>query len=349
MEQHSFSGATVEIYRLEEAFPADLREFFAAHAAPNIELRLEWFELLGRHVPSLAAAARLMLLRNPNGLLACWPVQLGAEAGALGNYFTALYEPVHAPGITAADLQPLVRTLRRACRDVGMMRFGPMDPASASFALLQQALRGGGWVASRFFRFGNWYLPTQQLNWEEFLSQRPGILRSTIKRMGRRFAQAGGHVEIVSGGERLEPAIAAYARVYAASWKHDEPLAEFVFGLVRQSAAFGQLRFAVAWLGETPIAAQIWLVGFGRAEIFKLAYDDNFKRFSAGTLLTATLLEHVITKDKVAEVDYLIGDDPYKATWMSHRRERWGLVVFDLKTWRGLFGLIRHRASGWLK
>jgi hypothetical protein len=53
------------------------------------------------------------------------------------------------------------------------------------------------------------------------------------------------------------------------------------------------------------------------------------------------LMEHVLDQDKVNEVDYLTGDDTYKAAWMSDRRERWGLVAYNLKTARGVFG------AGW--
>jgi hypothetical protein len=51
------------------------------------------------------------------------------------------------------------------------------------------------------------------------------------------------------------------------------------------------------------------------------------------------LMEHVFETDKVSEVDYLIGDDPYKNTWMSARRERWGIVAYNPRSPHGLAGL----------
>ncbi|OGA95641.1 MAG: hypothetical protein A3E79_13955 [Burkholderiales bacterium RIFCSPHIGHO2_12_FULL_61_11] len=50
----------------------------------------------------------------------------------------------------------------------------------------------------------------------------------------------------------------------------------------------------------------------GKASIYKVSYDEHFKAYTPGTLFTAMLMEHVIEKDKVTEVDCLIGDDPYK-------------------------------------
>jgi CelD/BcsL family acetyltransferase involved in cellulose biosynthesis len=66
-------------------------------------------------------------------------------------------------------------------------------------------------------------------------------------------------------------------------------------------------------------------------------------------LLTALLMEHVIEVDKVAEVDYLIGDDPYKKTWMSHRRERWGVIAYNPRSLAGLAGWTREALARLVK
>jgi hypothetical protein len=39
------------------------------------------------------------------------------------------------------------------------------------------------------------------------------------------------------------------------------------------------------------------------------------------------LMQHVSEVDQVAEVDDLICDDDYQQSWMSHRRERRGIIV----------------------
>ena len=96
---------------------------------------------------------------------------------------------------------------------------------------------------------------------------------------------------------------------------------------------------------DTPIAAQLWLVRGGRALIYKLAYDEEYKRFSAGSVLTAELMRHAIDVDRVDDIDYLTGDDAYKADWMSQRRERLGMVAFDPITVRGLASAVRHGAG----
>jgi CelD/BcsL family acetyltransferase involved in cellulose biosynthesis len=113
-------------------------------------------------------------------------------------------------------------------------------------------------------------------------------------------------------------------------------------GLLQACAEKGILRLGLAWLDGAPVAAQAWIVAHGRAEIYKVAYDERFKAFAPGTLLTATLMQHVMEVDGVTEVDYLIGDDHYKRNWMSERRERWGIVAYNLRSLPGLAGFARE-------
>ena len=108
------------------------------------------------------------------------------------------------------------------------------------------------------------------------------------------------------------------------------------------AAGQGWLRSGILTLNGQAIAAQLWLIKDGKASIYKLAYVKGCERLSAGSVLTHALMQQVIDVDQVAEVDYLTGDDAYKRDWMSHRRERWGLVAFHPRTLRGLWLAAKH-------
>ena len=112
--------------------------------------------------------------------------------------------------------------------------------------------------------------------------------------------------------------------------------------MIATAATEGWLRLGIVWLNGEAIAAQLWMVCNGKADIYKVAYDESFKAYSPGTVLTAHLLQHVLEKDQVVEVDYLIGDDAYKKTWMSHRRERWGIIAYHTRSFAGLLGAGRE-------
>ena len=128
----------------------------------------------------------------------------------------------------------------------------------------------------------------------------------------------------------------AYRTVYEKSWKVPEPYPEFVGEWAAICAENGWLRMGIAWVDDTPIAAQFWFTRNRRAYIFKLAYDEAHAKWSAGTVLSAFLFEHSLDVDRVVEIDYLTGDDAYKRSWMNQRRERVGIIACNPRTWHGL-------------
>jgi len=340
---------THSVYPHPKDFPDDVHALFASGAHGSVENSTVWYSNLIDTVYRGDAGVSFYVLRKDGRPIAALPLRAstswrGQHLTALSNYYTALYAPLLAPGVTPDELAFLLAAVRKAHAPLASMQFAPMDPQVAHFGLLQAALKTSGLVPMGYFCFGNWYLGVTQ-NWASYLQKRDGKVRSTLQRMGKKWAAAGGTLELVQGGARLEPALAAYQRVYAASWKDAEGFADFVPGLIRICAAQGWLRLGVAWLGDTPVAAQLWIIAFGRANIYKLAHDEHYKAHAAGTLLTGMLMEHVMQHDQVTEVDYLIGDDPYKQLWMSGRRERWGLVAYNPKTMAGVLGLGREAVA----
>ncbi|MFG6457978.1 GNAT family N-acetyltransferase [Roseateles sp. BYS96W] len=344
------SGATVERIDSVRELPPDAIALLDRNEQVYIEFGADWFELLSDTVFRDGAKSIFYVLRRQGHVLAVLPVGVqqtaaGHQVGALANYYTTLYALAVDEGLDADDLLPMMMALRRDHR-ASAYRFWPMDPQSRDFKLLRASLRQAGLKPRGYFAFGNWYLQVDS-DWAGYLKNRSGQLRSTIKRMTKRLAaEDGGRLEIIRDEADVERGIAAYEAVYGASWKVAEPYVEFIPGLIRLCARRGWLRLGLAWIGDKPIAAQLWIVQGGRANIYKVAYDEAYKAIAPGTLVTALLLEEVIDRDQVAEVDYLIGDDAYKKTWMSHRRERFGLVAYDPLTARGLAGLTRQAVGG---
>ena len=324
----------------------DVRALLGRAEARNAEFGLDWYRNLVDTVYPSHRGVRFFVLRKGREPIVVLPVRIDAAAGgkrvnSLSNFYTTLYEPAVEPGTTPHELHLLLTRMARAVGGFSTLTFAPMDTGSYAYATLLGALRLSHWKAFEYFTFGNWHLPVTT-DWADYLKTRKGGLRSTLKRMDKKLGNAGGRLEMVTGGERLEAAVAAYESVYNASWKVPEPFPEFMPGLIRSCAANGSLRMGIAWLEDKPIAAQLWIVSAGRAAIYKMAYHQDYKDYSSGSLLTAMLMQHSLDVDQVSEVDYLCGDDAYKSTWMSHRRERGGIIAYNPFSPAGLAGLARH-------
>ena len=347
---------TVEVATTVAALAPEVRSFMLAAERGDVEAGPDWYENLIATVFPGDPGIRFYALRDGARVLALLPLRAtGGRLHALANFYTTLYQPLLADGVTPAQLVPLLAAVVAEFPRAATLTLAPMDPQSDSYRQLLVALRLLRWAPYEYFAFGNWSLPVSG-DWATYLGTRQGTLRSTIKRMGKKFGGAGGTLEIITDPAQMARGVAAYETVYAASWKQPEPFPAFMPGLLRNCAARGMLRLGLAWLDGQPVAAQMWIVSHGRAAIYKVAYHESYKQYAPGTLLTALLMAQVMDVDHVTEVDYLIGDDPYKKVWMSQRRERWGIVAYNPRTLRGLAGLAREALGralkpvrGWLR
>ncbi len=349
----TFDPLEVHAFPDVASLPPTVLEFFEEAEANYSEYSWGWFANLQRTVFTDDPGARYYVAERGGQAVAMLPVRrvragITRRVEALGNYYTSLYSPILAADATALDLAPLLQAASRDHGGAHEMRIAPMDPTAPAYEKTLAALRSIGWIPFRYFCFGNWFLKVGS-DWAAYLEQREGQLRSTLKRKGKKFAAAGGTLTIITDPAQAEAAIADFVHVYSRSWKKPEPYPEFIPGLIRWLAGQGWLRLGIARLAGQSVAAEIWIVSHGKASIYKLAHDQDYSAYAPGTLLTAHLMRHVIDRDRVGEVDYLIGDDPYKKDWMSDRRERWGIAAYNPRTAVGLMLLateaIRRFAS----
>lgn len=317
------------------------RNFAASALAPSERLRIYAVEAAA----DVASPRAVLMMRHQ---IAGPGVFRGRTLSGLSNYYTSLFGP--AMEALAADAPAVLGSL------VGGMTgdevkwdtidLHPLAVDTPVFPALASAFRNAGFMAQPYFCFGNWYLRTRGRSYAEYFDALPSQLKNTVTRKRRKLEKEGRLKLVLCRDEAsLAEAMGAYQQIYARSWKIPEPCPDFIPGLCRTCAGAGWLRLGVAYVDGQPAAAQIWIVNAGIASIYKLAYDERFANLSAGSILSAHLMEHVIDVDKVHEVDYLTGDDAYKRDWMSDRRERWGLMAFNLRTPRGALAAARHWAG----
>ena len=328
---------------------------------------LDWFENLalnGFEGGTLCSDIRLLFGINTQlGIAICLPLRSGDKLSGLSNYYSSLYGPMlwerqggAAPvnsldGFQGEAAQLFAALIQNQIAKQAELQLSPMDIETHFAAGLSGALQSHGFWTDRFFCFGNWYLQVAQRSFEEYCAQLPSALQHSIDRGQRRLSKHGDwNIEVQTVDDvKLEAATADFISVYRQSWKQPEPREAFIPSLIKLAIKKQWLRLGILRLQGQPVAAQLWIVKNAKASIFKLAYVEGFERFSPGTVLTAHLMRHVIDVDKVGEVDYLTGDDAYKKDWMSHRRERWGLVSFRQRCWRGGWLATKHFSRKLLK
>ena len=333
---------------LGDAINADsaIRKLLDEREVLNIEFGIEWFETLAEHGLNPEEEASFVVLEQSGIKKAVLPVRIsdgGARITSLSTFYSSIYMPIIgsiAPQDTLTTLTMLFSGLRELNLGSSLCLY-PMDKKSILYEKTLEGLKSSGWKIFPYYCFGNWYLPLNGQSYDTYVQNLPSRVRNTINRKIRKFGRdERGRIELINTSESIDKAIEAYNRIYNCSWKVPEPYPEFVPSLIRLCAKKGWLRLGIAYYDELPIAAQIWIVAYGKAAIYKLAYDESYKFLSPGTLLTDYLMRHVMDVDKVSEIDYLMGDDAYKKDWMSHRRERWGVLAYNPSTIAGFIGVV---------
>lgn len=308
-------------------WPAPCQALLAAAPINGVYSHPLWFALMAETVNfGPGAAPGAAMLRRGKETQAVLPlvVQPG-HVRSWANFYVARAAPVTAgPALQAADWAAFFKALRHAAGPAPRFELGPWPKQQAHAAEVHQGAQAAGLSLQAHFRFGNWYWQVDQ-GWAEYWRTRSSALRNTVERKRRRFERAGGRLTLHLGTPDLEAAIKAYLHIYARSWKPAELHPAFMPGLLRLAAQQGWLRLGLAWLGDEPVAAQLWLVQAGRADIYKLAHQEAHAHWGCGSVLTALLMEHALETDRVHTVDYGMGDEPYKRAWTPQRQEMWAL------------------------
>ncbi len=247
------------------------------------------------------------------------------------NFYTMLAGPIVRPDEERLvdTLGALIRTIREECPDGSILSLPSMDPDSPVFAALLTALSSEGFQTATEFGFGNWYEPTGGIGYAAYHDSLSSRTRNTIRRRTQKLEREHDvRYLLTDGSHDFDEALAAYRQIYDNSWKIPEAYPDFIEGFLNACAEIGALRLGILFVDDTPAAAQIWTVHNGEATIYKLAYDENFRNLSPGSVLTAKIMKDVLDRDRPREVDYGFGDDPYKKEWTRHRRERVTLRAF---------------------
>jgi CelD/BcsL family acetyltransferase involved in cellulose biosynthesis len=150
--------------------------------------------------------------------------------------------------------------------------------------------------------------------------------------------------KLIKRSPSLEHHIDLYYQVYGKSWQEQEGIGpNFHRDLAKMASRNDWLRLGFLLLNDSPIATQFWISCQNYSYILKTVYDQAYRKYSPGKILTSDMIKYALDIDKVRVIDYVQGDEPYKKDWTPKRRERKGLVVFNNNTKGRYLTLLTNR------
>jgi hypothetical protein len=290
--------------------------------------RLAWFRLIEAYCPP---PGRPLVARASDGECTAW-LFLAADGGQAEAY-RAWYSLRFGLIGDESGARPIAEKLRKR---LNRLEIAPLEDSQP----LASAFRSAGWIVFTGPATISWRIDTAGQDFAANWAARPGQLRNTAQRKAK---AAGLEIEIHRGFDAA--AWAAYDEVYAASWKPEEGSPAFLRALAEQEGAAGRLRLGVARKDGRPLAAQLWTVEAGTAWIHKLAYREDAKALSPGTVLSMAMFRAALDEDRVSRIDYGTGDDGYKRDWMGERATLWRLEAYNPASVAGLLGAARAGLS----
>ncbi|HTG38896.1 GNAT family N-acetyltransferase [Sphingomonas sp.] len=317
------------LYTDLDAVARDAGDALSRTTQPRLYDRLDWFQRTLAHCPP---PGRPLIARARDERGAAWLFlsRRGPRAQALARWYTLAFDVVRS-----GDADGAVAALPGALRGIGQITLSPVEQPDAIVA----AFRAAGWHVRQTATSVNWRI-APGADFAAFWAARPGKLRSTVARKSKK---AGLAIAIHRGFDAA--AWDAYRAIYDASWKGDEGSWPFMRAMAEAEGAAGTLRLGIAVRDGQPVAAQLWTVEHDRATIHKLAYRDDARAYSPGSILSHAMFEHVITHDRPAIIDYGTGDQPYKADWMDAALPLWRVEAADPRHPAGLAAIARDRVA----
>ena len=312
-----------------DELPESANALFAEGEKDSIFFSRAWFNNLVNTALEDDQTLLIACVIEGDRMLAILPIMKRSSEKwySLRNIYTSLYSLLLADNDKQAILTCLAQGLGQLPLESLQLR--PVAEDDKNINCLQRVMELNDFDCYRHFQFYNWIHRVQGKSFKDYMAARPSRLRNTIARKQRKLEREHGYSIRLFIDDDLQQALADYNAIYTASWKANEIFGGFIQGLLASMSEQGWLRLAILYIAGQPAAAQIWFVAHGKASIFKLAYDEAWKQYSAGSILTSYLMQYVIDTDKVEEIDFLTGNDAYKQDWMTERRQRWRLAFVN--------------------
>ncbi len=344
----------IAVYQSFEELPESVLVANNYPAQQNYLLSNNWFQNLYDTVLSQELDLRIYVATEKNGgiagILFCGVGNNKKKLVSLTNFYSLEYEPIilannkDSCNVIGNLVEHIVNEKPRW--DIISLRL--LRPESKEYTCLTESLEKSGFFINSYFQYENWIYQLEGQDFSTYYDERPSQLLNTIKRKTNKLKKLS-EVEIkifTEDNEELLVGISDYVTVYNNSWKKSEPYVNFTPSLIKDCAKLGILLLGVLYLDKKPVAAQLWFTTVNKSVIYKLAYDEEYKKSSVGSILSKELFKIAIDDNSFTQIDYGIGSENYKKDWMNEVRIIRGLEAYNKATIQGLkntvFQLIKN-------
>ncbi len=336
-----------------EQLPESATTLFVQGEKDSLFFSRPWFENLTAVALDDDHSMALACVVDGNKVMAILPLMkcAGNTWYSLKHRYTSLYSLLLTDNDQLEFQQRVLDCLSRGLSHLPINGFllEPVADNDSKLNDFQRSMETAGFSCDHIFRHYNWIYHVQEQSYKDYMAARPAKLRNTISRKKRKLEREHGYEIRLFTGDEVPQKMSDYNAVYNSSWKANEQYVDFLDGMVAGFSKQGWSRLAVLYVKGQPAAAQLWFVLHGKANIFRLSYDEAWKQYSVGSILSSFLMEYVIDIDEVEEIDFLTGNDAYKQDWMSDRRERFVLSCVKSVKPTGRFELFAESLKSMLK
>ena len=312
------------------------------HGPYKVFLSYDWFRVWLKHFLGEKELLILLLYRE-NEIVAIAPFLIKRERfkGIITNKIELLgnvYSPFRYFLINEGDdrgkettLSYIFSFLFKKCKGWNVLDLCAIPQENNWFKLVMTTLKQMGLKYSDYLCFGDWYLDDIKYSGSEYFNNLPQKIKKDILYCKRRLEKMGiCEFKLIRNGNNIDDYMDLYYKVYEKSWQKKEGVGpNFHRDLAKIAIRNNWLRLGFLFFDNSPIASQFWVSNNGIAYILKTVYNQEYKKFSPGKILTSEMMKYVIDMDGVNIVDYVQGDEGYKEDWTPKRRERCGVLIFN--------------------
>jgi CelD/BcsL family acetyltransferase involved in cellulose biosynthesis len=225
----------------------------------------------------------------------------------------------------------IVSFLRTNRKDWGITILDGIPEENSCFEVVRSAIKKTGMKCREYSCYGDWYLDGIEYTADQYFMNLTNKVRKDILYCKRRLQNMGNlSFKLITDRESVDHYMDLYYKVYSRSWQKKEGIGpNFHRDLAHIAAEKNWLRLGFLMFNDCPISSQFWISSNGTAFILKTIYDQNYRKYSPGKVLTMEMIRHIITVDNVRVIDYIHGDEPYKQDWTPKRRTRKGLHIYN--------------------